>query len=483
MKKLLSLFVLMVSAIATSFALTVEGGKYYTIKLFSANSSIYLADRQDADNRIAGVGAISDVTYWSFEPTDNADCYYIKNYATGRYMQGYTAQTEQKVLMGDEPAEYHVVSFANENDRFGLAYTGVKNDFANGTIGLNPKGESHEEDCWAQTFNAVAGANHRSFADIEEVTPPLTVKTTKVYTISNRNDNNCYVKDAGTDEIKMGVLDNASLWQFEDAGNGRFYVKNVLTGRYAQNCATSAEETVRMGTEPVAYCIVNCSNKEGKDCFGLTSADQSNTTFTNDCIGWNWRSDNTVQTFAAAAGTNHRSFWKFTELTPTAITGAGYATYKANEDVIVLGAQAYKGAVGSYVKLTEVADIPAGAAVVLKGSMYATVRAKASADMSDNDLQASTGIEADGSQYCLADGPQGVGFYRVEAGTTIAADKAYITAEGANVKSFYGFDNITGICTAPKADEEAAAVYNIRGQRIEKMQKGINIVDGKKVLY
>jgi hypothetical protein len=170
-------------------------------------------------------------------------------------------------------------------------------------------------------------------------------------------------------------------------------------------------------------------------------------------------------------------------LEPQEITTAGYATYCASEDVMILGAQTYKGAVaGSYVKLTEVDDVPAGSAVVLKGSIFATVATTAQSDMSDNDLKASDGISADGSQYILAEKEGAVAFYLAQSGTTIAAGKAYIKSE-AGVKAFYFTeDGTTGISSA-LVETEGKAIYNLSGQRINKLQKGINIVGGKKILF
>ena len=315
----------------------------------------------------------------------------------------------------------------------------------------------------------------------------MSININKVYTISNRNDNNVYVKDNGGNELAMGELGNASLWQFEDAGNGQFYVKNVKTGRYAQACASTTEVAVTMGNDPIAYVIVNCSDLEGQDCFGLTSADQANTAFTDGCIGWNWRNDNIVQTFAAKSGTNHRSFWKFTELEPKTISAAGYATYCANEDVIVLGAQAYKGAIdGTYVSFTEVSDVPAGSAVVLKGSLYATVAATAKSDMSDNILKASDGITADGTQYILAKQNSTVGFYKASIGSAITAGKGYIEIAGLNnVKVFYLEEGATSLGEELRVNNEESDtnVYDLSGRTVNGLKKGFYIVNGKKILF
>ena len=477
MKKTLLMFCAAFGLAQTMLALTIEDGQYYTI-VNRNEQGLYV---KDTGSDILVVGGFDDACYWQFIATGNEGCYYLKNKKTGRYAQQCSTSTEVDVTMGDTPVEYRVKECSVEGtDMFGFASTNLSNtEFTAGCIGWNLRASDA-----VQTFAAAAGTNHRSFWKLTLVTPPMEISTSKVYIMSNRNDNNVYIKDKGGDELAMGGLDNACLWQFEDAGNGQFYVKNVKTGRYAQACATSAEVAITMGDAPVAYVIVNCSDQEGKDCFGLTSADMNNTAFTDGCIGWNWRNDNIVQTFAAKAGQNHRSFWKFTELEPQTITTAGYATYCATEDVIILGAQAYKGSIiSSFVSLGEVSDVPAGSAVVLKGNLFATVAKTASSDMTGNVLVPSTGITAGGTQYVLANKKGKPGFYKAEIGTTIAAGKAYISST-AGVKAFYfESDDATGIEeTLSNSTLKGEYIYNLAGQRVSKMQKGINIVNGKKIL-
>lgn len=135
-----------------------------------------------------------------------------------------------------------------------------------------------------------------------------------VYTISNRNDNNVYVKDTGSDILSMGALDRTAYWRFIPTGNSNYvYIQNVATGRYVQECSTASDVNVKMGTKPVEYTVV-LETVEGTDCYGITSTNQPNLNFTAGALGWNWKNDNTVQTFAAVAGTNHRSFWKLTSV-------------------------------------------------------------------------------------------------------------------------------------------------------------------------
>ena len=83
-----------------------------------------------------------------------------------------------------------------------------------------------------------------------------------------------------------------------------------------------------------------------------------------------------------------------------------------------------------------------------------------------------------------------IGFYQA-AGQTVAANKAYIQIDYsvvAGIKEFIalpGFeDDATSIQNSKfEIQNEEAPIYNLAGQRISKMQKGINIVNGKKVLF
>ena len=73
-----------------------------------------------------------------------------------------------------------------------------------------------------------------------------------------------------------------------------------------------------------------------------------------------------------------------------------------------------------------------------------------------------------------------VGFYLADGGT-IKAGKAYLESES-GVKAFYFTgEDATSIADIEKTVENGA-IYNLAGQRVGKMQKGINIVNGKKIL-
>ena len=168
-----------------------------------------------------------------------------------------------------------------------------------------------------------------------------------------------------------------------------------------------------------------------------------------------------------------------------------YATFVAPCDVDFTDAGVSAFAAqpnGKYVHLEPVTTVPAGTAVVVKadeaGSYYAPKTIGAALDTENALLASETPVTADGSQFMLAK-PEGeeVGFYQVIENTVISPKTGYLVISGEGVKGFYGFDpdNGTGIKGIDFADENAP-IYNVAGQRLQKMQKGINIVGGQKVL-
>jgi hypothetical protein len=133
--------------------------------------------------------------------------------------------------------------------------------------------------------------------------------------------------------------------------------------------------------------------------------------------------------------------------------------------------------------LAKVDNVPAGTPVILKGSYYNKVAANLPAINAANDLKGTAAdTEADGTMYVLAKVDDKVGFYKATG--TIPAGKAYYQS-GAGVKAFYfDGDAETAIneVNGQSSMVNGQSIYNLAGQRVSKMQKGINIVNGKKVL-
>ena len=187
----------------------------------------------------------------------------------------------------------------------------------------------------------------------------------------------------------------------------------------------------------------------------------------------------------------------FVDKVQTATVGeAGYATYVAKYNVsFPEGVEAYIATSTGYdqikeeeyVSLTKVTSVAKGTPVVLKKEGEYTLTPVADPESAEgNLLKASDGtVEGNGTIYVLAKpADKEVGFYAVQKGTTVAEGKAYLEVAKPGVKGFvFAFaDQADGIETLSTSTLKGESIYNLAGQRIQKMQKGINIVNGKKVV-
>jgi hypothetical protein len=174
--------------------------------------------------------------------------------------------------------------------------------------------------------------------------------------------------------------------------------------------------------------------------------------------------------------------------------GSVYGTYVAPFDITKIHSKVQAFAVeivdGGFAKLNEITAIPKGAAVVLKdngtGHKYTFKKAEDSVEaLTGNDLKAATEeVTADGTQFILAKLEDKVGFAKATPDTKIAAGKGYLVISAA-VKAFYPFmeEGTTAIeSLTPAISEGDGTIYNVAGQRVNNAQKGIYIVNGKKIL-
>jgi hypothetical protein len=142
--------------------------------------------------------------------------------------------------------------------------------------------------------------------------------------------------------------------------------------------------------------------------------------------------------------------------------------------------------------ITEETTIPDGAVGIyddeVNGNQALVKEAVWAAPVENNALKGTLEpIEAAGKYVLAKVDPETEGygypvaFCLAETGT-IAAGKAYLELDS-NVKALYfNFnDDPTGIVNVEKAVENGL-IFNVAGQRLDKMQKGINIVNGKKIL-
>lgn len=176
--------------------------------------------------------------------------------------------------------------------------------------------------------------------------------------------------------------------------------------------------------------------------------------------------------------------------------GDYYTTFydSQNEYTLGQGNKAYIGeVVGEELRLTPISNgiIPQGEAVLIKAEA-ADVQLDLSSDGAEksalNMLQG-TDVEmpAPASCYIFSYAQNGLGFYQYAEGKTLAAHKAYLTysaPQGARgLRMVFTDDEENGI-ERIEADADGlgeGVIYSLSGVRLNSLQPGLNIVNGKKV--
>lgn len=186
---------------------------------------------------------------------------------------------------------------------------------------------------------------------------------------------------------------------------------------------------------------------------------------------------------------------------------AGFATYcspNALDFSDVTAYQAVMMADGKTVNFTKVDKVPDNTGVLVEGAKGAESTYKVPVvdssstdvsytDVSNNKLVGVTeekviGMSSDkGTHYVLKQIGENVGFYQVNnAAYKVRANSAYlaltVSTGGTGAKDFIPVDGTTAIELVDTANEVAAPVYNLQGQRVSNGYKGVVIVNGKKVI-
>ncbi len=194
--------------------------------------------------------------------------------------------------------------------------------------------------------------------------------------------------------------------------------------------------------------------------------------------------------------------YKLVPSVSVSISDAGLATFSSAKILDFTNCEevsAYKAKVeGSQVTLTKVNVVPAETGVLLRSMTGGAVKAAipvatSAAAIEDNafvpvlETIESLASVTDGCvNYILSKNGDATGFYKAN-NKTVAAGKAYLRVEANKAKEglTIGYaDETDGIRLMEngKLAMENAAIYNLSGQRVNKAQKGIYIVKGKKIV-
>lgn len=321
------------------------------------------------------------------------------------------------------------------------------------------------------------------------------------------------------------AIDKSDLSNYELPETGYYRMKNVnynkylglkattVYGNYTGDDETSAATVVKLtkgtGDNAGKYSI----QVQGKYLQGLT---QSKDIPLADDAAWFTPAIPTVGTgtFSTTPESTHTyihcagggnivgwtvdaaaSKWTLADATSINVTisDAGYATlYVPFPVTIPSGVKAY--AVGSLtdglLNLAEITTtIPTGTPVILEGNAgtyaFDIAEEEVAAYSDDNKLEGSyLQKAADNGSYVLQKHDNKVGFYKVDtqvAQPNVPANRAYLPAQDGGVKAFYFGDVETAIKSVMDG-MAAGEVYDLSGRKVSKLQRGVNIVNGKKVI-
>lgn len=316
------------------------------------------------------------------------------------------------------------------------------------------------------------------------------------YRIKNYSTAYYLGKKGSAPTIEFANTDAASVLYLTRSGDeGSYkYTINMQGANYRNTGKSGATGNYSLAiVAPGRFTMNDCNNA----VFGYLYA--SGTTLSQDDLKGDascWTLEDAISFSAAITNANDNTG-----------TGHSYATVCVPFAISSIDdASAYAPSIdGSSLDLGDALETPiaAGTPVILigatgAGSYTANIKTDATPVSSPTTTNALTGTfigtsidctAATGTNYVLGfdkDNENRIGFYHVNSSSyNLKANRAYLSTSGENARGFYiSFaDDATGIDAPNGETAESAAIYNLSGQRLNKMQKGINIVNGKKVLF
>lgn len=285
------------------------------------------------------------------------------------------------------------------------------------------------------------------------------------------------------------------IWKLQEAKGG-YYMRNVSNGYSSCFLHNSSSTTLKL--------VNSTSGASSASIWTFTFQDDGtvviqNKSFENRFLGYSTTSSHLYKAYASGTiiSDNYPHAIKVYKLVEESsatvpLNASGYATFASTKPLDFTsteGVTAWKvkevdGTSLGFEQIT--GAVQAGTGVLLMGNASTSVEipyAESGDEQRDNKL---VGITKDteisaGTYYGL----KGTSFVPVNDGT-IPAGKALLPAEAvpSSVKAFtFVFDDVDGIRTVKTVTpDEAQAIFNLSGQRLPKTQRGLNIINGKKVI-
>jgi hypothetical protein len=276
-------------------------------------------------------------------------------------------------------------------------------------------------------------------------------------------------------------------------GNRAFMSCESLTSVTIPNSVTSIEDKA----------FASCDNLSELYCYAESIPKTEDGVFTYSRVGYATLYVPYGCKAAYEAVSPWNEFGTIVEMTsPITVGETGFATFcspyaldfSEAEDIRAYIVSGFNQETGTLV-LTRVTEVPAGEGLYIAGmpGNHEIPQTKTSmfyANLLKGVTEPTIISPTDGNytNYILSNGSYGVGFYTLSQTGTLDAGKAYLqlpTASVAGIKAlkieFDENDDPTGIAITSNTSAEENTIYNLAGQRVSKAQKGINIVNGKKV--
>ena len=301
------------------------------------------------------------------------------------------------------------------------------------------------------------------------------------------------------------------LWKFEKTADGKYNLLNANTNSYV-NVATmltkdnqDQKDAYEIYTTEYAFGADYNATNDSTTMFVMSSSKSTGYKFLNAENGYNQDKFEGVATWYDNKDAGN--YWQFIKVTevPLTIAANDYTTLCLPFNVKLPEGSAVKAyyastAAGKVLKLEEITGgiIPANEGVILQNTnksevanINLTIIADEATTLTGNKLKGVTAKRegyAVKSNYVLAEGNNGIGFYKANF-TAITANKAYLpvanvqNAQGVMMAFSFG-DEVTGIDNVNAAAPAAKKYYDLQGRRVLYPAKGIFVTeDGQKVLF
>ena len=317
---------------------------------------------------------------------------------------------------------------------------------------------------WSYNLNSYPSTySCTAIADAIDTETETTLNETTVYNLKNIEKPNLFVE-------------NSTGWLLRNQASSAFKCQSAQTNIVINNLTTSDFISINAVKDGGSYSISGVDN--GAVAYYYNNTDYFITPTADGSVRIKFNTGVSINTITVYSTTVSKT-----------ISAAGYATFCSPYalDFSGTGLTAYIAKVdGDNVTFEAVTSVPANTGVLLKGdadTYEIPVVASSTTNVEDNAfIGTTTGTTAEAGSFVLMNETSGVGFYKTMAEFTVGANTAYLPS-GATARSFIGFD--FDEATAIKAVESVKAengAFNLRGQRVKNLTKGLYIVNGKKVV-